>query len=69
MHKNQTFEIAFRRGSDLHLKPFRFFDFFWPFLFLLFFLFAAVIDLLLGFLAVKKTSEEVSSGWAVFSME
>ena len=32
-------------------------------------LFAAVIDLLLGLLAVKKTSEKASSRRAIFSME
>ena len=33
------------------------------------FLFAAVIDLLLGFLAVKKTSKKESSRQAIFTME
>ena len=36
-----------------------------PFLFI----FAAVIDLLLGLLAVKKTSEKASLKWAIFSIE
>ena len=31
--------------------------------------FAAVIDLLLGLLAVKKTSGKVYSRWVIFSME
>ncbi len=43
------------------------FFFFLPFLFLL--LFAAVIGLLLGVLAVKKTSKKVSSRQAIFTME
>ena len=33
------------------------------------FLFAAVIDLLLGLLAVKKTSKEASSRWPIFTKE
>ena len=52
---------------------FRLFDF-WNFFFRLSFfsfslLFAAVIDLLLGLLAVKKTSEKVASRPAIFSMQ
>ena len=52
---------------------FRFFDF-WNFFFAFpfspfLFFFAAVIDLLLGLLAVKKTSEKASSRRAIFSME
>ena len=43
MCRNQNFE----QESDLHLKAFQFLEFFSPFLF------AAVIDLLLGLLAVK----------------
>ena len=51
-------------------RLFDFWNFFSPFLFLLFSsFFAAVIDLLLGLLAVKKTSEKASSRWAIFSME
>ena len=51
---------------------FRLFDFwifFSPFLFLLSLVFAAVIDPLLGLLAVKKTSEKASSRRVIFSME
>ena len=33
------------------------------------FLFAAVIDLLLGLLAVKKTSKKASLRWAIFTMK
>ena len=42
------------------------FGVFFAFLFLLFFLFAAVIDLLLGLLAVKKTCTKASSRRAFF---
>ena len=45
------------------------FLFFSPFLFLLFFPFVAVIDLLMGLLAVKKTSKKASSRRAIFTME
>ena len=47
-------------------RLFDFWNFFSPFSFSL--LFAAVIDLLLGLLAVKKTSEKGSSRQAIFSM-
>ena len=64
MRKNQNFETYVFRLFDL-----------WNFFFfrLSFFtfslLFAAVIDLLLGLLAVKKTSEKASSRRVIFSME
>ena len=52
--------------SYLRLEAFRiFFAFFFSFSFL----FAAVIDLLLGLLAVKTSSNKASSRWANFSME
>ena len=55
MCRNQHFEIVFGRESDLRLKAFRFLEFFFsPFLFSFSLVFAAVIDLLLGLLAVKK---------------
>ena len=55
MHRNQNFEIVFGRQSDLRLKAFRFLEFFFRLSFFSFSLvFAAVIDLLLGLLAVKK---------------
>ena len=52
---------------------FRLFDF-WNFFFTLSFfsfslVFAAVIELLLGLLAVKKTSDKASSRRVIFSME
>ena len=51
MRRNQNFG----RESDLRLKAFRFLEFFFRLSFLFFSLvFAAVIDLLLGLLAVKK---------------
>ena len=48
----------------------RLFDF-WKFFFALSFsfLFAAVIDFLMGLLAVKKTSKKASSRRAIFTME
>ena len=51
MHRNQNFEMVFERESDLCLKAFQFLEFYFH---LSFFVFAAVIDLLLGLLAVKK---------------
>ena len=55
MPRNQNFEIVFGQESDLHLKAFRFLEFFFsPFVFSFSLLFAAVIDLLLGLLAVEK---------------
>ena len=67
MHRNQNFEIVFRGESDLRLKAFRFLEFFFAF-FSFSFLFAAVIDLLMGLLAVKKTSKKASRR-AIFTME
>ena len=56
--------------SDLRLQAFRFFKFVFFFSFLSFrFLFAAVIGLLLGLLAVKKTSKKASSRRANLTME
>ena len=50
--------------------PFRFLKFFFHLSFFSFsFLFAAVIGLLLGLLAVKKTSKKASSRWAMFTTE
>ena len=55
MPRNQNFEIVFGRESDLRLKAFRFLEIFFRLSFFSFsLLFAAVIDLLLGLLAVKK---------------
>ena len=55
MRRNQNFETAFGRESDLHLKTFRFLEFFFDFSFFSFaFLFTAAIDLLMGLLAVRK---------------
>ena len=68
MHKNQNFEIAFGQESDLRPQAFRVLEFYFsPFLFL--FSFATVIDLLLGLLAVKKTSKKASTRRPTFSME
>ena len=64
MHRNQNFEKV--------TYVFRLFDFwnFFPFSFFSFsLLFAAVIDLLLGFLAVKNTSKKESLRRAIFTME
>ena len=70
MRRNQNFEIEFWEEKVTYI--FRLFDF-WNFFGLSFFsfsfLFAAVIGLLLGLLAVKKTSEKASSRWATFTME
>ena len=53
---------VFGQESDLHLCAFRFLEFFFRLSFFSFsFLFAAVIDLLLGSLSVKKTSKKASS--------
>ena len=61
-----------RRSQNFGTYVFRLFDF-WNFFCLSFvsfsLLFAALIDLLLGLLAVKKTSEKASSRRAIFSME
>ena len=55
MRSNQNFEIVFGGESDLRLKAFQFLDCFFRLSFFSFsFLFAAVIDLLLGLLVVKK---------------
>ena len=55
MRRNQNFEIVFGRESDLHLKALRFLEFFFrPSFFSFSLVFAAVIDLLLGLLVVKK---------------
>ena len=62
-----AFYIIVTRASA-EIKIFRLFDF-WNFFSHSFFLFAAVIDLLLGLLAVKKTSKKASSRRANFSME
>ena len=49
---------------------FSIFEFFSTFPFSLFlFFFAAVIDLLLGLLVVKKTSKKESSRWPIFTIE
>ena len=63
-------EIKILRKSpkSLGFSIFGIFFFAFPFSPFLFFL-AAVIDLLLGLLAVKKTSEKASSRWAIFSMK
>ena len=57
MPRNQNFEIVFGQESDLRLQAFGFLEFFF-FALVSFFsfslLFAAVIDLLLGLLMVKK---------------
>ena len=58
------------RESDLRLKSFRFLDFFFRLsVFSFSLVFAAVIDLLLGLLVVKKTSEKASLRRVIFSME
>ena len=55
MHRNQNFEIVFGGESDLRLEAFRFLGSFFRLSFFSFsLLFAAVIDLLLGLLGVKK---------------
>ena len=55
MRRNQNFELVFGQESDLCLKAFRFLEFFFGLSFFSFsFVFAAVIDLLLGLLAAKK---------------
>ena len=64
-------KILRREGGPMSLG-FKIFDFevFSPFHFFSFsFLFAAVIDLLLGLLAVKKTSKRTPSRWPNFTME
>ena len=67
MHRNQNFEIVFGRESDLHLQAFRFLELFFHLSFFSFFLLVvAVIDLLLGLLAVKK---RLRKHQAFFSME
>ena len=53
MHRNQTFEMSFQ------VRLLRFFNFFSLFLFSLLFLFSAVIDLLMGLLAVKNFKESI----------
>ena len=64
MSRNQNFEMD--EKVTYVFKPFEF----WNFFCLSFFsLFAAVIALLLGLLAVKKTSKKVSLRWAIFTME
>ena len=55
MHRNQNFEMVFGRESDLRLRGFSIFGFFFcPSFFSFSLVFAAVIELLLGLLAVKK---------------
>ena len=55
MRRNQNFEVVFGRESDLCLKAFRFLEFLFCLSFFSFSLvFAEVIELLLGLLAVKK---------------
>ena len=57
-------------GACAEIKILRFQEFFFRLSFFSFsLLFAAVIDLLLGLLAVKKTSEKASSRRAILSME
>ena len=57
-------------GACAEIKILRFQEFFFRLSFFSFsLLFAAVIDLLLGLLAVKKTSEKASSRRVIFSME
>ena len=60
MHRNQNFEMVFERESDLCLKAFQFLEFYFH---LSFFVFAAVIDLLLGLLAVKKLLRKRHRDW------
>ena len=61
-----------RRNQNFETYVFRLFNF-WIFFRLSFFsfsfLFAAAIGLLLGLLAVKKTSKKASSKRAIFTME
>ena len=68
MRRNQNFEIDWEKVTYV----FGLFDF-WIFFCLSFFsfslVFAAVIDLLLGLLTVKKTSGKASLRRAIFSME
>ena len=55
VRRNENFEIVFGQESNLRLKAFRFLKFSFRLSFFSFsFLFAAVIGLLLGLLAVKK---------------
>ena len=62
--------FVFGPEGDLCLLAFRFLKIFFRLSFFSFsFLFALVIDLLLGLLSVKKTSKEVSSRQASFTME
>ena len=64
MRRDQNFEkVAYV------FELFHFWNFFRLSFFSFSFLFATVIDLLLGLLAVKKTSEKASSRRAIFSME
>ena len=68
MRRNQNFG----REGDLHLYVLKLFDFlFFPLSFhSLSIFFAAVIDLLLGLLAVKNvTFKNESSRWPIFTME
>ena len=58
----QHFGSGVLRNQNLRHEAFRFFKFFFRLSFFSFsFLLAAVIDLLLGLLAVKKASKEASS--------
>ena len=66
MHRNQHF---LDKKVTYIFRPFHFLNYFSPSFFLFSFQFAAVIDFLLGLLAVKKTSKKVSSRWAVFAVE
>ena len=63
MRRNQNFQKV-----TYVFRPFDFWIFPLPF-FSFSFLFATVIDLLLGVLAVKKTSKKVSSRWTILTME
>ena len=64
MCRNQNFEMTY-----VFTRLFHFWNFFGLSFFSFSFLFAAVIDLLLGLLAVKKLLEKASSRQAIFTME